>query len=506
MTGALVTLIDLGSLYWAAWHSSANEEVSAAHSRAVASVRRYTSDRKLVAVCCDSPKSWRKELEPQYKANRPPQDHAAYEQLRLVKETLRKDGLLLWEGVGFEADDVIATACKEAVRAGHAVEIVSADKDMAQLVGVCVTWVSPKTGMRFHAAEVRDKFGVSPDKMRDWLALVGDTSDNVAGVPGVGPKGASKLLTDFGSIVRILAAIHEGIAVGTPKITAAIDEARTTLMVGMQLVTLREDVPLTFSEIYERREQEPLREATSMDDIDEAEFEEEATDGDPFSTIGGAVQGGQEEVREVTGQPTTVPLQPANAKTEPQSQPRGIVKAEPASPPPSWDLALEPTSLGRAHQLAKGLYESRLYSRFNNPDAIWAVIIRGREMGLGALVALDNFHVIEGKPAPHAHLLIARAKSHPDCEYFQFVGGDDTYAEYECKHRDNPKPTRLRYTIEQARAAGLLSPTSSGKPSNWQKRPAEMLRKTCAVQLARIDFPDATQGLYAIEELGGEAA
>src|SRR3954470_12575238 len=99
MTQKPVLLIDLGSVYWAAWHSSANDEVSAAHDRAVAQIRRMREGYpdSLIAVCCDSPANFRKDLEPSYKANRPPRDSAAYEQLRLVKQTLAKDALLLWE-------------------------------------------------------------------------------------------------------------------------------------------------------------------------------------------------------------------------------------------------------------------------------------------------------------------------------------------------------------------------------------------------------------------------
>jgi len=161
-----------------------------------------------------------------------------------------------------------------------------------------------------------------------------------------------------------------------------------------------------------------------------------------------------------------------------------------------FEDTLQPVSLEATWKLASTLHNSRLYQRFTNAQSIFAVILRGREMGLTALTALDMFHVVEGKPSPHAHLLISRARQHPDCEYFRYIGGDHTYAEYETKSRNNPEPTRLRYTIEEARRAGVVKPGS-----NWEKRPNEMLRKTCAVQLARIEYPEALGGLYAIEEL-----
>ena len=130
-----------------------------------------------------------------------------------------------------------------------------------------------------------------------------------------------------------------------------------------------------------------------------------------------------------------------------------------------------------------------------------AVIIRGREMGLGALIALDSMHVIEGRPSPSAHLIIARAKAHPDCEYLQCLETTPTRSVWETKNRRNPKPTKLEYTIEQAAQAGLTS-----RGGNWKARPAEMLRKSCGVQLARLEYPDAALGLVCPEEMGIDAA
>jgi hypothetical protein len=119
-------------------------------------------------------------------------------------------------------------------------------------------------------------------------------------------------------------------------------------------------------------------------------------------------------------------------------------------------------------------------------------------------------HVIEGKPAIHAHLIIARAKAHPDCEYFRMVESTAERAVYETKNKNNPEPTRHTYTIDDARRAGLApdrprernpSPGEKDRRGQWEKRPAEMLRKTAAAQLARIEYPDAALGIYSLEEL-----
>jgi hypothetical protein len=169
--------------------------------------------------------------------------------------------------------------------------------------------------------------------------------------------------------------------------------------------------------------------------------------------------------------------------------------------PVDYSQALEPTSMSEAYRLARGLANSRLYSRFPNPEAIWAIIMRGREMGIGALTSLDVFHNFQGKPMMSAHLIIARAKADPDCEYFYCVETTSERATWETKNRNNPKPTRLTYTIEQAKLAGLLR-----QGGNWVQRPDEMIRKTAGVQLARLEYPRAAMGMYCPEEINGEVA
>lgn len=484
-----VLLIDMGSIFWPAWFSSVKDEMSAAHDRSVNQVRRLRESYpdSLVAVCCDSPVSFRKELEPSYKANRPPRDSAAFEQLRLVKETLVRDGLLIWEADSFEADDVLATACRAAVAAGHEVVVASADKDLTQLVEHGVSWTSPKTGELLTRDGVRAKFGVWPEQMRDYLAICGDTSDNVRGVQGVGPKGAVKLLEEYATLEQVMAEVVKPRSkpLATLSVDAKLKEALAWLPTTVKLVSLRYDVPITFSELYERREQKPLTTSTNSTGFDDADFEP-AAKSEPEAAA--------------------PPSEPAPAATVEPIPERRAEKAEivrsnsTAIAPPSWDLALEPTNLGLAFKLAADLYNSRLYSRFPSPEAIFAVIIRGREMGLGALTSLDLFHIVEGKPCPHAHFIIARAKASPECEYLEYIGGDATYAEWEGQSKQGKAagrdPIKLRYTIEQAKKAGLVKPNS-----NWDKRPDEMLRKTGGVQLGRVIAPGATMGLYSPDEM-----
>jgi 5'-3' exonuclease len=490
-----VLLIDLGSLYWSAWHSGVDQEVSYARSRCVESVRKLRAGFDLVAVCCDSAKNFRKELDPLYKAHRPPVTSAAYEQLRQAKDTLIRDGMLLWEVLGFEADDVLASACKLAIAHEHTVTICSADKDLTQCVRDGVVWSSPATSEKLDREGVRSKFGVYPELMRDWLAICGDKSDNVRGVNGVGKVGATKLLAEFGSVEGILTASAKG-PIATPKVHAAIEDAREALGMGLKLVTLRDDIPIDWKQIYEKRTIEPL---TEGGDYDMSEGSGTTEEHDVTDVIGAPPVAASEAMAEV------IPAEEKKPQAIERAQTQQLVQA------PSWDLSLEPTSLPAALNFAKAIFNSRLYPQYINPEAILAIVIRGREMGMGALTALDAMQMVEGRPTMKAHTIVARAKADPDCEYFKFIGGDDTYAEYETKSRNNPAPTRLKYTMAQAIQAGM-APEKLRKRSEiigdkdtrnqWEKRPAEMTRKTCAVQLTRIEYPRAALGLYAPFELG----
>jgi 5'-3' exonuclease len=505
-----VLLIDLGSVYWAAWHSSVNDEVSAAHDRAISHVRKLAGEMQAVAICCDSPRSLRREKHPEYKAQRPVKDHASVEQLARTIATLRRDGYTLWESEGYEADDVIASAV--AGLPDCRILIASADKDLLQLVqGDRVRVVSTKTGSILGPEDVKAKLGVYPGLVRDWLALVGDTSDNVRGVPGIGPVKAAALLNEFGSIDAIMNALQSNVthAAFKPALrTALLDPVNLRqLVTATSLVTLEAAIDLDWLEVFEPRtftQHNAGPPDVDFDDDDAAVFgPRDDNDDAPAS-----------EAEPAPARPPAAPPPPPRppAAPAPASEPRAALARlpEPAPLAPigaprstaSAGLAvteagsLQPNSLAAAWKLAGALYESGLYHRFRKQEAIFAIIIRGREMGLSALTSLDMFHIVEGKPAPHAHLLIARAKQHVDCEYFRFVGGDLTFAEFETKHRANPEPTRLRYTIEDAKRAGLIK-----AGSNWEKRPAEMLRKTAGVQLARLEYPEALGGLYASEEL-----
>lgn len=491
-----VLLVDLGSVFWSCWHSSVNDEVSAAHDRSIGLIRKLKDNLTAVAVCCDSPKSVRRAKHPEYKAQRPVKDDASIEELKRTKETLRKDGYLLWEREGYEADDVIASAVASAPE-GCSILVASADKDLLQLVcdldpnkdgaGRHVRVVSTKTGAFLDEAAVREKTGVQPSKVRDWLALVGDKSDNVRGVPGIGPVKAAALLNEFGTIEKTLVALQNNAThkLFTPAIATELREPKNleNLAVAKELVTLTDSLPIDFGEVFQEREAQPLITPTEFED-------DEAWQPAPPAPVAAPAPAAQTE----RAAEPRVEVMPATAPA-PQPTAPTVVAPQQSMVVTSYEMQLQPQTLKAASILAETLYNSRLYSKIGSKEAIFAIIMRGREMGLTALIALDLFDVVEGRPTMKAHYLISRGMAHPNCEYLRYIEGDDSFACYETKNRRNSSPTQLRYTIGQATRAGLLKPNS-----NWTKRPDEMLRKTCGVQLTRIEYPDALAGLYATEE------
>ncbi|WP_336744478.1 DNA polymerase I [Aureimonas altamirensis] len=176
-----------------------------------------------------------------YKANRPAPPEDLVPQFALIREAVRAFDLPCVEKQGFEADDLIATYTKKALDAGGDVTIVSSDKDLMQLVGPCVTLYDQMKDKRLGPAEVFEKFGVYPDKMIDLQALVGDTSDNVPGVPGIGPKTAAQLLEEFGDLETLLSRAGEiKQAKRRENLTAFADQAR----LSRRLVTLDDNTPL----------------------------------------------------------------------------------------------------------------------------------------------------------------------------------------------------------------------------------------------------------------------
>jgi hypothetical protein len=129
----------------------------------------------------------------------------------------------------------------------------------------------------------------------------------------------------------------------------------------------------------------------------------------------------------------------------------------------------------------------------------------GMELGLSPQIALNNFELVEGRPCPGAHYLIARASADRNCEYLEMVEEnfevDNPYVTYETKSRASGRVKSFTYYWSDAEAAGVAH-ARSGKKTTWEGRPREMMRKTAGSQAARLWYPAACAGLYSMEEMG----
>lgn len=143
---------------------------------------------------------FRHELYRDYKANRPPMPEDLLEQLPFIRRTASACGMLILEQSGQEADDLIASATRCAVEQGHTVVVVSGDKDLLQLVAPQVNMWDPMKNVLMDEAAVLAKYGVGPERLLDFFALTGDSSDNVPGVPGIGPKSAGRFMAEYASL------------------------------------------------------------------------------------------------------------------------------------------------------------------------------------------------------------------------------------------------------------------------------------------------------------------
>ena len=151
-----------------------------------------------------SEKTFRTEFYPEYKAHRPDAPADLIPQFPLIREAVHAFEIPCLEQAGFEADDLIATYARLASEAKATTTIVSSDKDLMQLVGNGVTMYDTMKDSRIGAAEVIEKFGVGPDKVIEVQALIGDSSDNVPGVPGIGVKTAAQLIGEYGDLETLL--------------------------------------------------------------------------------------------------------------------------------------------------------------------------------------------------------------------------------------------------------------------------------------------------------------
>ncbi len=197
-----------------------------------------------IAVIFDARgKTFRDDLYAEYKANREAMPDELRSQIEPLYQVIQALGLPLLAIPGVEADDVIGTLAEQAEKKGLQVVISTGDKDMAQLVNEHVSLVDTMKNQIMDSAGVVDKFGVKPKQIIDYLALIGDTSDNVPGIPKVGPKTAVKWLSEYGSVANIIQHADEFKGKIGENLRASIEQ----LKLAYQLVTIKRDVELQHS-------------------------------------------------------------------------------------------------------------------------------------------------------------------------------------------------------------------------------------------------------------------
>ncbi|MDH4124135.1 MAG: DNA polymerase I [Gammaproteobacteria bacterium] len=251
MPGADLILIDGSSYLYRAFHAlpkltnSKGEPTGALHG-VLNMINKLVREQPAthIAVVFDAPgKTFRDEFFADYKATRPPMPDELRAQLEPILDAVKAMGLPLLQIAGVEADDVIGTLCKRAADAGLDVLVSTGDKDMAQLVNDRVTLVNTMTDSVLDRDAVKAKFDVFPEQIIDYLALVGDSSDNIPGVPKVGAKTAAKWLNQFGTAEGIVE--HSDEISG--KVGDSLRENIDQLRLSQQLATIKLDVELPFA-------------------------------------------------------------------------------------------------------------------------------------------------------------------------------------------------------------------------------------------------------------------
>ena len=249
MAGPDLVLIDGSSYLYRAFHAlpsltnSKGEPTGALHGvlNMINKLVREQPDA-LVAVVFDAPgKTFRDDLYAEYKANRPPMPDELRSQVEPILDTVKAMGLPLLSVKGVEADDVIGTLCRQGAEAGKSVLVSTGDKDMAQLVNEHVTLVNTMNETVLDRDGVKKKFDVWPEQIIDYLALVGDTSDNIPGVPKVGAKTAAKWLNQYETADNIIDKADEIKGKVGDSLRASVEQLR----LSRDLATIRLDVDLS---------------------------------------------------------------------------------------------------------------------------------------------------------------------------------------------------------------------------------------------------------------------
>lgn len=244
-----IYLIDVSSMFFRAFY--AVRPLNALDGTPVNAVYGFVSmvvkllkekNPEYIAFCYDRKEpSFRKDLDENYKANRSEMPDDLQVQMPYIKQVASLFGIMDIEVPGFEADDIIGTLATHAKQNNFQAVIVSSDKDFCQLVNENVVMYDTMKETVTNPASVIEKYGVTAAQFIDYLAITGDTSDNIKGVAGIGPKGAQKLIQDFGSLENIYKALDK---ISSASTRAKLEASKNDVFLAQKLVTISTDAPL----------------------------------------------------------------------------------------------------------------------------------------------------------------------------------------------------------------------------------------------------------------------
>jgi DNA polymerase-1 len=294
-----LVLVDGSSYLYRAYHAMYKADLRNSAGEPTGAIRGVTSMlRRLLADYPDSHiavvfdakgKTFRDDIYKEYKANRPPMPDDLRPQVEPIYDIIRAMGLPLLCVDGVEADDVIGTLARQATEKGMDVVVSTGDKDMAQLVNQHVTLVNTMTETKMDIEGVKEKFGLPPEHIIDFLALMGDKVDNIPGVPGVGEKTALSLLQNMGNLKAIYAnleAIRDLDFRGAKKMPGKLAENKALAELSYELATIKCDVELDI-EVEELKHQPQDREAllTLFKQFEFRSWISELESGNPDQTV-----------------------------------------------------------------------------------------------------------------------------------------------------------------------------------------------------------------------------
>src|SRR6516162_2018053 len=348
----------------------------------------------LAVVFDKSERTFRSEMYAEYKANRtePPDDLRP--QFPLIREAVRAFDLPCVEQIGFEADDLIATYVRQACEAGASATIVASDKDLMQLVTDCVVMYDTMKDRRIGIPEVIEKFGVPPQKMIEVQALIGDSTDNVPGVPGIGVKTAAQLIGEYGDLETLLARAGE---IKQDKRRQALIENAERARLSKKLVTLDAnvalEVPLAELAVHEPDYKQLIaflkamefaaltRRVAEFSGIDAAEIEPDGklkAAGGPAAARDTGERRGEEAA---PARQASLPLPPVPGR---ESKP---VPGRAAAPPTQEEFTPQALAAARVAAARNAKIDRSRYEIVRSLDRLATWIARARELGV---VALDT--------------------------------------------------------------------------------------------------------------------